>query len=65
MTKETFFMKYHTQNVINYDELFPGSFVKIKLEHISGSKLCTVDSIQSKVLCSFFYCMSSRASEIH
>ena len=30
-----FFLKNHTQNVV--EELFPGFFLKIKIEHNSGS----------------------------
>ena len=36
VTSETYFLKNHTQNVV--EELFPDPFLKkIKIEHISGS----------------------------
>ena len=35
VTWQIFFLKNHTQNVV--DKLFPEPFVKLQIEHISGS----------------------------
>ena len=35
ITWETFFLKNHTQNVM--EKLFPDTFLKNQIEHISGS----------------------------